>query len=75
MARGEKGIGEVVLTIEHGLARTQEQVDDCLSKCGRQWRPSGRTSPVFLTYQQGVRAALEWVTGRTPHHPLGDTDA
>jgi len=51
--------------------RTQEEVDDVLDKCAEQTE-QGTTKWSAMSYEQGVEAALRWVTGDTDDDPMED---
>jgi len=53
------------------LEKTEEEVDDIVNRCGEQESKGGSKWP-GMTYEQGVRAALDWIVGWSDDHPLDD---
>lgn len=53
------------------LARTPQEIDDTLNICAFAEDEGGSAYP-GMTYEQGIKNAIEWLTGRTDDNPLGD---
>lgn len=51
------------------IARTDAEVNELVDKCADA-ENNGTTRYPGMTYEQGIRAALEWVTGSQDGHPL-----
>jgi hypothetical protein len=52
--------------------RSHGEIDNCINECfvtAHHGRPSRYPRN---TYEDGVRAALEWVMGQSDDHPLGE---
>lgn len=50
---------------------TDKAIDKLLNQCAEA-EDDGTTKFPGMTYEQGVKAALEWVTGESDNHPLAD---
>ena len=50
---------------------TQVQIDEVLNECAKQEEAGGSRWP-GMTFEQGVEAALEWVSGDRTVSPLVD---
>lgn len=48
---------------------TEKEIEDAIAKCC-DLADSGQNPFWGMTYLDGVRAALDWVTGNTDEHPL-----
>jgi hypothetical protein len=53
--------------------RRQEEIDEVLHRCIDQHAAGGSAYP-GMTYEEGVDAALRWVTGKSDN-PVFDSDA
>jgi len=49
--------------------REQAEIDDVLNKC-LEAEDAGQSVYPGMTYEQGVKVALEWVQGETDEAPL-----
>lgn len=58
---------------EYEIARTDDEIDDLLNQCSEAI-DSGESAFEGQTYEQGVQAAIDWLTGRTEEHPLPEED-
>ena len=52
---------------------TEKEINDVLDKCADA-ENEGKTRWRSMTYEQGVRAGIEWVLGNTDENPLEDDD-
>lgn len=48
---------------------TEREIDDVLNKC-TDMEMQGETAVPGMTYEQGVKAGIEWVAGFTNDNPL-----
>lgn len=53
--------------LEYEIVRSNLEIDALIDKCAQQ---SGSSRFPGMTYEQGIREALEWVTGETEDYPL-----
>ncbi len=53
------------------VERTQEEIDEILNKCAESI-DKGQAKWPAMTFEQGVDAALRWVTGDTDENPMED---
>jgi hypothetical protein len=53
----------------HRIEQDQEAIDDVLNTCA-ELEDEGRTNARSMTYEQGVKAGIEWITTRGYPHPL-----
>lgn len=53
------------------LEREDEEIDDVLNKCAES-SDKGSSKWPAMTYEQGVEAALLWVTGQHDENPMED---
>lgn len=55
------------------ITKTDEQINDLIQKCMDSEDKGGSKYP-GMTYEQGIKAALDWVmdTGMDDFHPLDD---
>lgn len=53
------------------MNRTEEEISKVLDACIES-ENTGESKYPGMTYEQGVRAALEWVTGDTDDNPMED---
>ena len=53
------------------MERPQEEIDEQLNQALEQEEAGGSRWP-GMTYEQGVRAALDWVTGHNDTPPMED---
>lgn len=51
------------------MARTEEEINDLLNKCVDA-EDTGESKYPGMTYEQGIKAAIEWLTGNTDDNPL-----
>jgi hypothetical protein len=51
------------------IARSNKQVDDLLNKCSEQEDEGGSAFP-GMTYEQGVKAGIEWIMNEDSEYPL-----
>ena len=51
------------------IARTDQDIDDVLQQCSDA-ENEDKTEFPNMTYEQGVKAAINWVTGCTECHPI-----
>lgn len=53
------------------MKRTEEEIYDVIDACIES-ENTGESKYPAMTYEQGVRAALEWVNGDTDDNPMED---
>lgn len=53
------------------IARSEEEIDNLLAACVDAVE-EGRTQARAMTYEQGVKAAIEWLTVKQRPHPLDE---
>lgn len=53
----------------HNMARLQSEIDKIIKRCV-ECENKGESLYPDMTYEQGVRAAIEWMTGETNESPL-----
>jgi hypothetical protein len=53
------------------IERTDDEINDVLNKCSEQSDAGGSKWP-GQTYEDGVAAALRWVTGDDDNNPMED---
>jgi len=51
------------------MVRTDEEIDDLIIECMRKAN-DGRSKYPGMTYEQGIRAAIEWLVDHAEQHPL-----
>ena len=51
------------------LERSDKEINDLIEKCYEQSK-RGTTKYRGMTYEDGVRAALDWVTGQDDANPM-----
>lgn len=53
------------------VMRTEDEVNDLLNQCVEA-EDSGRSKFPGMTYEQGVRNAIDWLTGNSDDNPMAD---
>ena len=53
------------------IARTDNKIDDVLAQC-KDAENKDKTNFPNMTYEQGVKAGIGWVTGETEEHPINN---
>ena len=53
----------------HSIKRTDEETNDLLNKCDEQENKGGSAYP-GMTYEQGIRAGINWIVGNQDENPL-----
>ena len=53
------------------MERTQEEIDAVLNQCSAA-EESGDSIAPGMSYEQGLKSAIEWMLGWTDTHPLED---
>ncbi len=51
------------------LKRSNKEIDDCLNSAAA-WEEKGGSGVPGMTYEQGVKAGIEWAIGDTETHPI-----
>lgn len=51
------------------MARTEEEINDLLNKCAEA-EDTGESKYPGMTYENGIAAAINWLTGNTDDNPL-----
>jgi len=57
--------------MEYKTKRTPKAIDDLLNQCAEA-EDRGKTKYPGMTYEQGIRYALEWLFDEEMGHPLED---
>ena len=57
--------------MEHQIIRRPEVIDELLNMCAEQEDEGGSKFP-GMTYEQGVKAAIDWLTEENGVHPIED---
>jgi len=57
--------------MEYRITRKTEVIDELLNMCAEQENEGGSKFP-GMTYEQGVKAAIDWLTEENSIHPLED---
>lgn len=52
------------------ITRTQQEIDDVMRKTDEQM--VGGSKWPGMSFEEGVRAAIEWITGQTDDNPMED---
>lgn len=53
------------------IVRTEQEIWDLLSQC-LDTENSGSSNYPGMSYEQGIKAAIEWITGETEDHPINE---
>ena len=53
----------------YAIEQLSEDIDDVLNRCSEA-EEDGRTDVPGMTYEQGVKAGIEWLTNREASGPL-----
>ena len=53
------------------IVKSDEEINDLIQRC-MDAEAKGTTKYFGLTYEQGVKVALDWVTGNDDIHPLDE---
>ena len=53
------------------LIRTDDSIDDLLNQCSEA-EENGTSQFPGMTYEQGIQAAIRWLTDNSEAHPLED---
>jgi len=56
-------------TMPYFVARKDEEIDNLLNACCEQEEQGGSAVP-GMSYEQGIKAAIEWLTDEHSDHPL-----
>lgn len=51
------------------IVRTEAEVDELINRCVENNETVGSVYP-GMTYEQGIRAGIEWLTGETDDYPF-----
>lgn len=51
------------------ISRTQEEIDDLMNQCSEA-EDTGESKYPGMMYEQGIKAAIEWLIGDTDDNPL-----
>ena len=57
---------------KYTVKRTNEEIDNVLNSANA-WEEKGGTGVPGMTYEQGVKAGIDWVLGNTNEMPI-ETD-
>lgn len=55
--------------MSYNIEVTEEEIDNVVDKCTEQ-RAKGGSKWHGMTYEEGVLAALDWVTGNSEDNPI-----
>lgn len=66
-----KGKEKIQLRLIMNIVRTEQEIYDLLNQCTEAEETGISTYP-GMNYEQGIKAAIEWVTGSIECHPLND---
>jgi len=55
----------------YSVERSNEEIEDTINECSM-LEEEGRTKFPGMTYEQGVKAGIDWVTGQSDEHPLDE---
>lgn len=53
------------------LERSNEEIDELLNQC-MESEETGRSQYSGMTYEQGIQAAIRWLTEKDQSHPLDE---
>lgn len=53
------------------IIRSEQEIWDLLNQCADA-EETGVSSYPGMSYEQGIKAAIEWVTGDTNDHPINE---
>lgn len=53
------------------IVRTEQEIWDLLNQCADA-ENDGVSNYPGMTYEQGIKAAIEWITGDTEDHPINE---
>lgn len=53
------------------IIRTEQEIWDLLNQC-MDSENTGASNYPSMSYEQGIKAAIEWITGDTNDHPIND---
>jgi hypothetical protein len=54
------------------MQKTRAEIDDCLNMAAEQIEDGSKYPG--MSYEEGIRAALEWVTGDVDEHPMEEDE-
>ncbi len=57
--------------MSYEIVKSDEEINDLIQRC-MDAESAGTTKYFGLTYEQGVKSALDWVTGNDDIHPLDE---
>ena len=55
--------------MKYEMERSNKEIDDLIDRCAEQTNKGGSKYP-GMTYEQGIREALEWITDEGAEDPL-----
>ncbi len=55
------------------IVRTEQEIYEVLDECLNSENTSTSIYP-GMSYEQGVKAAIEWIIGNTNEHPINEED-
>lgn len=53
------------------IVRTEQEIRDLLNQCADAEETGGSKYP-GMSYEQGIKAAIEWIIGDINDHPIND---
>lgn len=55
----------------YAIQRTTKEIEELIDQCAEA-RAMGKSKYPRMTYEDGIRAAIEWLTDKQAEHPLDD---
>ena len=55
--------------MKYDISRTDKEIDDLINRCAEQ-AGKGRSKYPAMTYEQGIRESLEWITDEDTEDPM-----
>ena len=57
--------------MNYRIVRTSEEIDELLNQCSES-EETGHAHFPSMSYEQGVKAAIEWLCGYVNDHPINE---
>ncbi|WP_153837726.1 hypothetical protein [Bacteroides salyersiae] len=57
--------------MSYRIVRTSEEIDELLNQCSES-EETGHAHFPSMSYEQGVKAAIEWLCGYVNDHPINE---
>lgn len=55
--------------MEYQIKRSNEEIDDLLNECA-EGIETGDSKYPSMSYEEGIRDAIDWITGTTDENPM-----